>query len=603
MLKTTYSTESDYESDYLLPFSLPIFYNKSKQQLKKHIATDLELIVNTDETDVNGGKSVYEHIICGTDKPDNDTVLPLLLKKSVKYYTTDISFLEHSQKILKNYFHPSHLTTAESYNFAGITKMWKDIRCDPEFKEKYGYIDFELLESLNTSPIFLQLMSMYNITSPIFSLFTPILILIIPLFILKARGLDISISEYIKILKQTAGNHAICKMFSCSLETLASSEGMYMIASIGFYFFSIYQNIMACIQFQKNMKKIHVHFNSIVDYLTSTLQTMEAFQRIHHLKSCQAYHDFDRNLTDHYELLGYMKTDISKIATYSFSLKKISELGEIMKCFYKLYSNDHYGKIMHYSFIFNRYALSLYNIQENLRAGHINFAKFSNDSNDTVSLKDSYYAPLKLNNPITNNVNLKKNIILTGPNAAGKTTLLKATLINVILSQQFGVGCFKKETVIVPYKYIHCYLNIPDTSGRDSLFQAEARRCKEIIDCIKNDTDKDARHLCGFDELYSGTNPAEAVESATLLMKYFGKDKRVNCILTTHFLDICEILNSDKRVKNCCMKVKEIKQDNGNTELKYTYKIKKGISTIKGGMAILREMGYPDEFVKAFKQI
>ena len=34
------------------------------------------------------------------------------------------------------------------------------------------------------------------------------------------------------------------------------------------------------------------------------------------------------------------------------------------------------------------------------------------------------------------------------------------------------------------YDKIHCYLNIPDTSNRDSLFQAEARRCKEIIDAL-----------------------------------------------------------------------------------------------------------------------
>jgi hypothetical protein len=37
-----------------------------------------------------------------------------------------------------------------------------------------------------------------------------------------------------------------------------------------------------------------------------------------------------------------------------------------------------------------------------------------------------------------------------------------------------------------PFDHIHSYLNIPDTSGRDSLFQAEARRCKEILDCIEN---------------------------------------------------------------------------------------------------------------------
>jgi DNA mismatch repair ATPase MutS len=117
--------------------------------------------------------------------------------------------------------------------------------------------------------------------------------------------------------------------------------------------------------------------------------------------------------------------------------------------------------------------------------------------------------------PITNNCRLDKNILITGPNAAGKTTILKTTLFNIILSQQLGLGCYKTATINV-YKYIHSYLNIPDTSQRDSLFQAEARRCKEIVDCLLENNNKD-RHFCIFDELYSGTNPSEAVASACSL--------------------------------------------------------------------------------------
>ena len=79
---------------------------------------------------------------------------------------------------------------------------------------------------------------------------------------------------------------------------------------------------------------------------------------------------------------------------------------------------------------------------------------------------------------------MKKNIILTGPNAAGKTTLLKSSIINLLFIQQIGYGYFKSAEV-TPFDYIHSYINIPDTSSRDSLFQAEARRCKEIINVVK----------------------------------------------------------------------------------------------------------------------
>ena len=87
----------------------------------------------------------------------------------------------------------------------------------------------------------------------------------------------------------------------------------------------------------------------------------------------------------------------------------------------------------------------------------------------------------------------------------GHQTIIKSAkkivldLFNLILSQQLGVG-FYEEAKIKPFMHIHCYLNIPDTSCRDSLFQAEARRCKEIIDAL--DENKDDSHFCIFDELY-----------------------------------------------------------------------------------------------------
>ena len=139
--------------------------------------------------------------------------------------------------------------------------------------------------------------------------------------------------------------------------------------------------------------------------------------------------------------------------------------------------------------------------------------------------------------PIKNNLKIDKNLIVTGPNASGKTTTLKSTLINVIFTQQFGCG-FYEQASFRPFKYIHCYLNIPDTSGRDSLFQAEARRCKQIIDIISDEPNES--HLCIFDELYSGTNPEEAIASAHAFMEYLAKFKDVKCLLTTHFIDVCK---------------------------------------------------------------
>ena len=119
-------------------------------------------------------------------------------------------------------------------------------------------------------------------------------------------------------------------------------------------------------------------------------------------------------------------------------------------------------------------------------------------------------------------------------------------VMSAILTQQFGCG-FYKECKIHPYSHIHSYLNIPDTSERDSLFQAESRRCKDIIDTIgAYPEDKGYRHFCIFDELYSGTNPEEASRSGYAFLTYLDQHSNVHYMLTTHYVYICKKYKQSK---------------------------------------------------------
>jgi DNA mismatch repair protein MSH6 len=192
-------------------------------------------------------------------------------------------------------------------------------------------------------------------------------------------------------------------------------------------------------------------------------------------------------------------------------------------------------------------------------------------------------------------------MLITGPNAAGKTTLLKTTIFNIIMTQQTGFG-FYQSAVFAPYDMIHCYINIPDTSGRDSLFQAEARRCKEILDKIALAEEEKKRHFCVFDELYSGTNPYEAVGSAYAFLTYLNKYKNVNFVLTTHFLDLCKRFAENKAasdIKNYQMRINTEDKDN----FQYTYELIDGISTIKGGVKVLKDLQYPSEIIQAMQEV
>jgi DNA mismatch repair protein MutS len=200
--------------------------------------------------------------------------------------------------------------------------------------------------------------------------------------------------------------------------------------------------------------------------------------------------------------------------------------------------------------------------------------------------------------PVKNDCSFEKNMIISSPNKSGKTTILKTTTLNIIFSQQIGCG-FYDSAVINPYTHIHSYLNIPDTSGRDSLFQAESRRCKDIIDIIsKYDDPLKYRHFCIFDELYSGTNPDEASKAGHAFLKYLAKYENVNFILTTHYFAICKKFINSHHIQNYKMNV----NINADGTFEYTYKIKRGISKIKGAIRVLKDMDYPAEIIETIEK-
>ena len=570
------------EIDFNNHFKMPIYYNELKIDLKQNIITDLELINSVDSS----SNPIYSYVF-----DNSNTFSKKCVEQVTQYYTTDVDFLKDNQKLLKMYKRLPKFNDYISSKYSNIIETWNEIKNDMSFKEKYYYIDWPMFEFLNKSENFLQCMSIYNIASPIISFFIPIIILIIPFFILKLKGLPITINDYIEVLKTIIANHAIGKLFT-EFNNVEIGQKFYLLVSAGFYVFSIYQNVIVCSRFKNNMNRIHKYFVEIKDYLNKTIETMENY--LTYSSSLHTHYNFNNILIEKIKILTELKNKISSISEYKLSFKKIFEIGHILKYFYEIYEKIEYNDALLYSFGFNGYIDCIEGLQNNIEERKISFAEFTSKKKKN-SFKNNYYAVLKNSNPVKNNIKLDKNMSITGPNASGKTTVLKSVLINVILTQQFGCG-FYDSAKLKPYKYIHCYLNIPDTSGRDSLFQSEARRCKEILDII--DSNKKDYHLCVFDELYSGTNPEEAVIGSTAFMEYLVKNKYISSMLTTHFIKVCEKLSKNKNVTNYHMDV--TKQNN---KINYTYLLKEGISNVKGGLSVLYDMNYPKEIIENTIQI
>ena len=299
----------------------------------------------------------------------------------------------------------------------------------------------------------------------------------------------------------------------------------------------------------------------------------------------ESYGNFNAVLREKISVLIVFKEKLAQISPYKLNLKKIWELGSVLKQFYDLYQDPVYNDAFMYSFGLNGYLDNIHGLSKNIRDGYVNFAKFSGEKKKRKNIfKKAYYPSLMHSNPVKNDYHFKKNMILTGPNASGKTTVLKSVLINDYANFEI-------------FDFIHCYLNIPDTSGRDSLFQAEARRCMEILDIIRDDEHAGKTHFCAFDELYSGTNPDDAVMSALAFMEFLIKSKSVTCILTTHFIEVCKRLDTHKAIENYYMKTEQKEQKEYKSDFNYTYILKKGISHLRGGLKILHDMNYPKEII------
>ena len=566
-------------------FTLPIKYNEKARKLNENIITDLELVKSIDKEE----KPIYNYIF----KPTN-TLGTKVLEEVPKYYTTDIEYLKDTQSLINKFKNTDYKRISESRNFSDSNieetiAAWEEIKGETGFHSKYLYVDWAFGEFINNNPKFLQLMSVYNIASPILSLCLPIFVLIIPFFIIKVKGIELNIKEYIEVLRTLASKHAIVKVFT-NFNDVDVGQKMYLLVSAAFYLFSIYQNILVCVRFYSNMKKIHDYLHKFRLYLDFTIENMN-----YHL-SCSTeltnYSKFNDDLRSQMDKLTKFKRDIESITPFNLSVAKFTQIGHIMWSFYQLYNNPEYHEAMLYSFGFNGYMNLLQGVKDNIDNNKLNSVTLIKGQTKPI-LKKMYYPKfIDDKNIVKNNCDLSKNMIITGPNASGKTTTLKTALINIALSQHIGFGCYDK-CKLEPFDNIHCYLNIPDTSGRDSLFQAEARRCKEIIDCIEEKEKDNEKHFAIFDELYSGTNPDEAVISAKAFMDFIVKNDNVTCLLTTHYVKLCKKLSKNKKIENFNMKT--IKK---NDNFSYTYELEKGISNVKGGLKVLSDMDYPKEILE-----
>jgi hypothetical protein len=175
------------------------------------------------------------------------------------------------------------------------------------------------------------------------------------------------------------------------------------------------------------------------------------------------------------------------------------------------------------------------------------------------------------------------NLIITGPNAGGKTTFITAITTNIYLSQHFGIA-YADSFTFTPFSHIVSALDVTtDLSKNQSLFKAEAARAR-MIKSHALASNADCLVFSAIDEPFNGTR---ADIASNIAYKYL--DSLGNCpfhmtIVTTHFPELTQLEAKTGHFTN--MKVDDA-TIHADGKITYPFTINRGISTQNIAEAIL----------------
>jgi DNA mismatch repair ATPase MutS len=170
---------------------------------------------------------------------------------------------------------------------------------------------------------------------------------------------------------------------------------------------------------------------------------------------------------------------------------------------------------------------------------------------------------------------LARNMILTGSNTGGKSTLLKAMLLNAWCAQTLTIVPAASYCA-TPFAYLASYMNIADDTGSgDSNYKAQVKRANAIVQSC-NKLGKREFAFAVMDELFTGTGPEKAAEGAYKIAHLMTSIENVCFILATHYIN--EVPKIETETEGLCknFRIDASKDISGNIIRKF--KLEEGIS-------------------------
>jgi len=239
--------------------------------------------------------------------------------------------------------------------------------------------------------------------------------------------------------------------------------------------------------------------------------------------------------------------------------------------------------------------------QEHATHAKVCFVEYKQQAYPEIAIKDFWHPFLDQEKVVTNSValsacqnaqSLPKDIIITGPNAGGKSTAIKGIVLNILLAQTFGFA-FAESMSLTPFAKINTYMNISDSAAFESHFQAEMYRAQDLIKTIKS-LGKNQFSFIVMDELFTGTNPEEGEAAAVGVAQRLSSYDKSLCVFATHFKEMTKLEKETHGVmKN--YKVTAFKRADGS--FNYPYTLQEGISDQKIALDLLANQGFDHEIL------
>ncbi|MGL4992830.1 MAG: DNA mismatch repair protein MutS [Bacteroidales bacterium] len=242
----------------------------------------------------------------------------------------------------------------------------------------------------------------------------------------------------------------------------------------------------------------------------------------------------------------------------------------------------------------------------------LSFAKVSKENsylrpevNDTfeIDIKQGRHPVIEKQLPIgesyiANDVNLNNDncqvIMITGPNMAGKSALLRQTALITLMAQ---IGCFvpAESAKIGLVDKIFTRVGASDNiSVGESTFMVEMNEASNILNNISD------RSLILFDELGRGTSTYDGISIAWSIVEYIHEHpkSRAKTLFATHYHELNEMERSFARIKNYNVSVKEI-----DNKIIFLRKLVKGGSEHSFGIHVAKMAGMPQSIISRADEI